>query len=149
MSEQGQQTPHADEQRLIAFLSAQPDVAAAYLFGSRATGRDISRSDIDIAVLLHDDSEPSGCIERRLELARHLDRLADRPVDVVVLNTAPLVLRHQVLVTGRLLYEGERAARVNFEVRTGKLYADLRPMREFFRATLFEEIREGRLGQRR
>ena len=70
-------------------------------------------------------------------------------LDLVVLNTAPIVLQHQVLREGRLLYESDLGARVDFEVRAGKMYADLRPVREFFRRSLFREIEEGRLGERR
>lgn len=149
MREQGQQQPGLDEPGLAAFLARQHDVVAAYLFGSFAADRATARSDVDVAVLLRDDLEPPGFIERRLELARRLERFAEGPVDVLVLNDAPPVLRHQVLRTGRLLYEGDREARVDFEVRTGKIYADLRPMREFFHRALFQEIREGRLGERR
>ncbi len=37
---------------LTAFFATQPDVVAAYLFGSQAQGRATPRSDVDIAVLL-------------------------------------------------------------------------------------------------
>jgi len=70
-------------------------------------------------------------------------------VDVVILNTAPPTLQHQVLRYGRLIYEGDRQARIEFEVRAGKIYADLKPMREFFANALFREIEEGELGGRR
>jgi len=53
-------------------------------------------------------------------------------VDVVILNTALPILQHQVLVSGQLLYERDRRTRVNFEVRAGKIYADLKPMYDFF-----------------
>ena len=39
--------PMLDETGLIAFLETQPDIAAAYLFGSLAQGRATPRSDID------------------------------------------------------------------------------------------------------
>ena len=39
--------PVLDETGLIAFLKTQPDIAAAYLFGSLAQGRATPRSDID------------------------------------------------------------------------------------------------------
>ncbi len=44
--------PALDEAGLVAFLATQPDVVAAYLFGSLAHGCATPRSDVDIAVLL-------------------------------------------------------------------------------------------------
>jgi len=58
-------------------------------------------------------------------------------------------LQHQVLKHGRLIFERDRAARVEFEVRAGQIYADLKPMYDFFTEVLFKEIREVGLGGRR
>lgn len=78
-----------------------------------------------------------------------LERFADREVDVVILNTAPPILQNQVLRYGRLLYERDRKTRVEFEVRAGKIYTDLKPMNDFFTRVLLGEIREVGLGGRR
>jgi len=138
-----------DEAGLADFLSTQPDVVAAYLFGSLAEGRATPHSDVDTAILLAEASDPTIVGDRQLQLMGELERFADREVDVVMLNTAPPVLQHQVLRHGRLLYERDRRTRVDFEVRAGQVYADLQPMRDFFRRALFQEIREGRFGGRR
>ena len=141
-------TPHRlDEAALIAHLESQPDIVAAYLFGSMAQGRATPHSDIDLAVLLNieDDMER---FHRRLALMGALDRFADREVDVIVLNDASPLLCHQVLKTGRLLYEADRAARIEFEVRAGKIYADLKPMYDLFNQALVRELKEGGLGGR-
>jgi len=138
-----------DETGLVDFLATQPDVVAAYLFGSLAEGRATPHSDVDTAILLADASDPMAVGDRQLQLMGELERFADREVDVVMLNTAPPVLQHQVLRHGRLLYERNRRARVDFEVRAGKIYADLQPARGFLERSLFQEIREGRFGGRR
>ncbi|MFQ6100787.1 MAG: nucleotidyltransferase domain-containing protein [Anaerolineae bacterium] len=142
-------TPALDETGLVAFLATQPDVIAAYLFGSLAEGRAKSHSDVDTAILFADASDPLAVGDRQLQLMGELERFADREVDVVILNTAPPILQHQVLKHGRLLYERDRQARVEFEVRAGQVYADLQPMRHFFKRALFREIQEGGLGERR
>lgn len=152
-----QRPPKLDEAGLRTFLATQPDVVAAYLFGSLAQGRAAPQSDVDIAVLLVDrfnsDDDTTAITRglRRLELIGELERYVDRgrDVDVVILNNASLVLQHQVLVHGRRLYERERNARVEFEVMAGKIYADLKPMRDYFTQALLDEIREGGLGERR
>jgi predicted nucleotidyltransferase len=142
--------PVLDQAGLIAFLATQPDVVAAYLFGSLAQGRATPHSDIDIAVLLTRAPDLlAGEPDRQLQLMGDLRRFADREVDVVILNTAPPLLQNQVLKYGRRLYERDRRARVDFEVRAGKTYTDLKPMSDFFTKALFKEIKEVGLGGRR
>jgi len=142
--------PVLDEPELIAFLKTQGDIVAAYLFGSLAQGQASPRSDIDIAVLLTRVPDMlAGEPDRQLRLMDDFRRFADREVDVVILNTAPPVLKDQVLRYGRRLYERDRTTRVNFEVHTGQEYADLQPMYDFFNQDLFQKIKEVGLGQRR
>jgi uncharacterized protein len=142
--------PVLDETRLIAFLKTQPDIVAAYLFGSLAQGKATPRSDIDVAVILTRIPDVlAGEPDRQLRLMDDFRCFADREVDVVILNTAPPVLKDQVLRYGRRLYEGDRAKRVDFEVRTGQEYADLQPMYNFFNQDMFQKIKEVGLGGRR
>jgi predicted nucleotidyltransferase len=144
------QPPVLDEPGLIAFLKTQPDIAAAYLFGSLSQGRATPHSDIDIAILLKRvPKQLEGATDRQLRLMDDFRRFADREVDVVILNIAPPVLKDQVLRYGRRLYERDRQARIEFEVRAGQEYADLQPMYDFFNQDLFQKIKEVGLGQRR
>ena len=142
--------PVLDETGLIAFLKTQPDIAAAYLFGSLAQGRATPRSDIDIAILLKQvPKQLGGATDRQLKLMDDFRGFADREVDVVILNTAPPVLKDQVLRYGRRLYEHDRTTRVEFEVRAGQEYADAIPMYDFFTQRCFQELKEVGLGERR
>jgi len=138
-----------DVEALVNCLSGQPDVLAAYLFGSHATGEARPESDVDVAVLLSETDEMKR-FKRRLGLMGEVEEaLSRRPADVVVLNDAPPLLAHQVLRHGRLIFERDQGARVEFEVRTGKVYADLQPMYEYHSQDLFEKIREVGLSGRR
>ncbi len=143
----------ADVETVVAhvrdYLSTQEDVLAAYLFGSRAQGRARPQSDVDIAVLLREDLDSEARLFRRLSLGDALEQRLGRPVDLVVLNDAPLRLRHQVLRHGKLIFERDREARVEFEVRTGKLYADMKPVYDFYARATLQEIKEGRFGGRK
>jgi len=131
--------------RLVDYLATQPDVVAAYLFGSHATGKARPQSDVDVAVLL---SQTDGFerFERRLRLMRDVEEAIGRRADVVILNDAPPLLTHRVLKEGNLIFEHDQAARVEFEVRVGQVYTDLAPMRHFFREALFREIQGRGLG---
>ena len=135
---------------LLEYLASQPDVVAAYIFGSVAQGRARPQSDVDIAVLLSADLDEETRFDRRLRLGWEVERLIGHQTDLVVLNDAPPLLQHQVLKHGRLIFERDRAARVEFEVRAGQIYADLKPMYDFHTRDLLQKIKEvGLVGRRR
>jgi predicted nucleotidyltransferase len=82
-------------------------IAAAYLFGSRAEGREHRESDVDLAVLF-DPSVRRTSLQRQEDAERlsgHLQRGLRRPdVDLVILNDAPPGLAAKIVTTGRLVY---------------------------------------------
>ncbi len=103
---------------------ATAGVQFAYLFGSRATGRQRPTSDADIAIM------PGRPLDLLAEagLADQLARELRVPtVDLVDLRRAPLRLRGRVLEEGRLLYSADEPGRVAFEVRTRSEYFDFLP----------------------
>ena len=90
------------EERLRSALAGRDDLAAAWLFGSRARGTERAGSDVDVAVLLRDD--PPATLEGLLlDLQDDLAGELGRPVDLVVMNRAPADLVHRVLRDGELL----------------------------------------------
>ena len=141
-------TQSVDVTALTEYLAAQPDVIVAYLFGSRVTGRARAESDVDVAVLLNEE-DSAARFERRLQMMVEVSRVCAREADVIVLNDAPLILQHQVLKHGRLLYERDRRARVEFEVLSRKIYFDYKPVLDRQTRELFREIKEVGLGGRR
>ena len=87
----------------------------ACLHGSRAAGRNRADSDIDIAAYFG-GRPPSA-----------FDVLLRPGVDLLVLDDAPLELAGRVAVSGRLLFEDDRVARVRWEAMTRKIYFDELP----------------------
>src|ERR1700675_4953646 len=84
--------------------SGDPDLAAIYLFGSRASGRRGPRSDVDLAVVLREDLDADARWRKHLALLGDAcQRLGTDAVDLVVLEDAPAPLGHRVLKWGRLL----------------------------------------------
>lgn len=138
-----------DVEALVAYLNRQPDVVAVYLFGSVARERVGPRSDVDVAVLLRDGLSSEETFEQRLQLLGDLGSFSDREVDVVVLNTAPLLLQQQVLKYGRVIYERDSLDRIRFEVRARKTYFDVKPMFDYHSQELIRRIKEVGLGWRR
>lgn len=108
-----------------AFLLARDDVRLAYVFGSGARGELRPGSDLDVAVLFA--REPA--LEALDRLSFDLSEAAGRTVDLVLLGTAPPLLAHEVVSTGRLLVCRDEEERVAFETRTAARYLDTARLR--------------------
>ncbi len=119
------------ERRLQPIFHRYPTIVAVYLFGSVARGTAAEGSDLDLGLLL--DRNGSEDRSHRLlgDLAARLEAVAaPRPVDLVVLNAQGPVFCHEVLLEGRLVYEGDRERRVDFESDTIVRALDFRPTLE-------------------
>ena len=112
---------HPDDIRKIQqFCSAYTEIAAAYLFGSSATGKDRSKSDIDLAIM----ANPKIKAMKRVEMETALSSRLHRDVDLVIFNQGSPLLQHQILKYGRLVCEAAPNERVRQEVFARKAYFD-------------------------
>lgn len=107
-------------------LEDDPRVVAAYLFGSRARGEEQAESDVDLAVLL--DQPPSLAEELRLR-AGLTDALGSDAIDLAILNSAPPLLRFEVISAGRRLFARHPRAMDMEEHRWQMEYLDTRHLR--------------------
>ncbi len=98
----------------------QKHIAAIYVFGSIATGKDRWGSDIDLAVMVC--GELSGM--KRVEMETTLSNLLGRDVDVVIFGKSSALLQHQILKYGRLIYEANPPERIRQEVQSRRNYLD-------------------------
>lgn len=120
------------------FPGRRRDLQAIYLFGSVAQGRTRPDSDIDIALLCEAPID-FGLL---LQAAGDLEGILGRPVDLIDLRRASVVLRMQVLSRGRRIWVGDVSAAARFEMQTFSAYADFQVERaETVRA--FLEPRHG------
>ena len=121
--------------RNLQYLKEKYDIKLVYIFGSYAKGTNKKNSDLDIAVFLGGDYAPF----KKLELIGDLIEIFKRDdVDLVVLNEANPVLRHQVIKYGKIIFEESEEVRVNFEVQTLREYMDM----EYFRRVQMEFVKE-------
>ncbi len=115
--------------KIIDYFSGARHISAVYLFGSAAKNLLRPKSDIDIAVLFEPTMKDKfKRFDTTLTASMDLESITGRPVDVVDILEAPLVLQHQILKTGKLLLENNRAARINFEVSSRRRYFDMLPL---------------------
>jgi predicted nucleotidyltransferase len=121
--------PAAIETRLRDFLAVRAEeegIAAAYLFGSVVRGTARPGSDVDVGILYSE--EPPLTLEGLgFRLEGEMEKLLGLPVQLVVLNRAPVDLIFRVLRDGKLLVEGDRSKRVRFEVKSRFDYWDVEP----------------------
>jgi hypothetical protein len=123
--------------RLRVALASRPEVRFAYLHGSFAAGGPYR--DLDVAVWVDEVVVPrSGWACYAIDLATALGRELMLPVDVQVLNAAPLGFRYHAL-RGRLLLARDPDEAAEIRARTWDDYLDFAP---FARRYLREALRE-------
>ena len=136
----------SDLTRLLSEYCAQDSrILLAYLFGSQVQGNVGRLSDSDIALLLDEPAVPAERYRRAHEIGQLLGRC---PVDLIVLNTAPVELRYHVIAQGQRIYERDTATRVEFEANTLGFYGDMLPVLRQQRQAILEGGTDARGVQR-
>lgn len=117
-------------EKIARVFANRPEIAAAYIFGSVASGRARPDSDIDIGVLVDPKALPKDRLKYRLNLMRDLGAALERfDVEVVLMNEAPPALAQNILAKGKRVFERSRATRVAFQVRSLNVFLDTETMR--------------------
>lgn len=123
--------PAAERRELLArleeLLAGEPGLACAYVHGSFTAGAPFG--DVDVALLFRDDLVPERPLPYELTLEERLEQALGLPVDVRLLNGAPLSFSYQVIKAGRPIAVADDEARVRFQARVWAAYADFAPFR--------------------
>jgi uncharacterized protein len=110
---------------LPELLLAFPAIEILYVFGSQASGRAVCGSDIDVGVLVGE-----GVLRHDplldLKVALFLEDRLVQAVDVVILNRSSVIFQHEVVRTGKRLYESSAQQRRSYELANFKAYTDVR-----------------------
>ncbi|MBC7076532.1 MAG: nucleotidyltransferase domain-containing protein [Syntrophomonadaceae bacterium] len=102
---------------LNRFLQKNEEIIAVYLFGSYAKDNKQVKNDVDVAVLLDNFKEEKE-MEILLRYKRELENQFCKDVDVVILNTAPPLLKQQIFYYGIKVNERDRKKLVDFRVKS-------------------------------
>jgi predicted nucleotidyltransferase len=117
--------------RIAALLSKREDILFAYVYGSFLHD---SFRDIDLGVFLRDES--SGAAEPlryEMVLEQELEDATGVPIDVRVLNAAPLPFAYSILRTGEVFFSRDEKARCDFVCRIYTHYHDFAYYRKRYR----------------
>lgn len=101
-------------------------VVFAYLFGSQAAGTATKDSDFDFAVMFSEKAKKSKRFDVRLRLISEISRLLKNDkVEIVVLNdTRSLFFKFVIVKEGKMVFEKDHSARVDFELKAMNEYYD-------------------------
>lgn len=113
------------QQRLSKLLLQEPSIVFAYVFGSYVN--QLSFRDLDLAIFL-DPAFISDFAAFEQSLGTKLEVSIRAPVDLVLLNVAPLSLRFYA-TKGQLLLSRDENVRLQFLERTWTQYWDFQPHR--------------------
>lgn len=123
-------------------------IVLAYLYGSQATGKAGTLSDVDIAVLFTRGIEASERFQRVLRLMSDLASLFKRDdVNVLDLDEGTPLLNNNVRVQGRVIFCADERTRIGFMIRALQQYEDTEPMRREQNYYLREKIKRGLFGK--
>ena len=101
------------------------DITAAYLFGSFITER--AFSDIDLGIIINMELERP--LHYELDLESKLERVIKYPMDIRIINRAPLSFSQSVIRNGRVIVDRNPNLRADFEGQILKQYFDFAPFR--------------------
>lgn len=126
-------------------LSSHPEIIAAYLFGSAVAGKMNPMSDVDVAILLQEETP----YRRELSISFHImsavQEIFHREGDVKVLNRIKdLPFLHEVLSKGKLVYEHDPAIHRAFVARTVIDYLDFKPAHEIALRNYARSLKRGK-----
>lgn len=109
--------------KLNTVFSDYPDIEAVYLFRSAAAGRRNSSSDIDLGIVYKD----STICERKVELYAELVKKGFEKADIVIFNSADLVLQFEIIHHNQLIYSKESFNHGTLFSKTIRKYFDFEP----------------------
>jgi predicted nucleotidyltransferase len=107
-------------------VSQFPDIIAAYLFGSYASGEALESSDIDIAIVLPRKIPPYDLWNHSQELAI----LLNQDVDMINMTFANTILQFQIISNGKLILSLNDEKRMALENRAILNYLDFTEARQ-------------------
>ena len=111
--------------KLPEVLSRHPEIIAAYLFGSYASGRITPLSDVDIGYIIIPDFPAKDLLDKELTIDGEISHaLRTDEVECFLLNNKPVSFQYQVISTGKKIYCSNEELRASYESLIISKYLD-------------------------
>lgn len=128
-------------EKLIEYFGSQDNVVFAYLFGSYAEGKMREGSDVDVAIYIIGISEDEY-LKFKLKYKGELENILKLPVDLIIMNSAPPLLNHEIFKNGIILKNGNPSMLSQFRVKNFYFYLDQMYIINKYLERTKEKIRE-------
>jgi len=126
-----------------AIFADDSRITGAYLFGSRATGEEHPKSDVDIGVLFRDKVG----LDSQVRLEARLESALGASVDLVDIGRCNAFLALDA-IRGQRIYEADPLACDEFDLYVMRRAGDLAPFERERRRMISEHARAGARGTR-
>lgn len=135
--------------KLKKALAGRPEIRFAYLFGSYASGKADSLSDVDVAVFVDEGvTNNDYAYGYKAQLTAELmAAVKTNGVDVVVLNEAGPFLRSRIIRDGVVINNMDEQERQRFWMETLRLYDDAKRLMAVQQGYMTRRIEAGRYGR--
>ena len=127
---------------IATYCEARPEIAACYLYGSRASGKERSQSDVDLAFLLQSSVPATDYFNLKMTCMSELGLLLRLDIHPLVMNNAGEVVLDQIFKKGVAVYGGDSLECKRFRMIQSSLIAEFNPLRNRMENLLFEKYRE-------
>ena len=115
------------------------ELKAVYLFGSYAMGKEDKSSDLDLGIVLAEDYKQ----QIKLEILTELAVKGYCNVDLVILNEADLVTKHEVVKHNKVIYQRADFDTNDYFSLTMRQFLDFRPFLKVQQRYLKERVLNG------
>lgn len=117
--------------KIAAYCASRPEIVACYLYGSRASGKELSGSDVDLAFLLHSSAPATDYFNLKMTYLTELGLMLRLDIHPIVMNDAGEVVLAQILKKGVAVYGGDSLECKRFRMIQSSLIAEFNDLKEF------------------
>lgn len=126
--------------KFIEKINENYKIEFAYLFGSRARGDFHNDSDIDLALYFKENYHGVEEVFIKGNIIEEGKKYFGVPVDIVCLNKAPLILKHEIVKDGIVLKDSYD--RTDFESLVLREYFDFKYYSDQYDRAIIESIKK-------
>ena len=130
------------EKKITNYFESKEDVIGVYLFGSYASGKVRSSSDVDLAILF--DSRDRAIINRRLDkYLIDLSRILRKDTHLTTMNFASEELLKQIFKKGKCIIVNDSKTLARFKMTAYSRIVNFNYYRGQFQAGIVRKVMEG------